>query len=45
MIESSERMIGEQNNLIVDQHFELQFKKLQDVPINEIKQSGTYQLL
>jgi hypothetical protein len=35
MIEATERMIGEQNNnLIVNKHFELQFKTLQIVPRN-----------
>jgi hypothetical protein len=35
MIGATERMIGEQNNnLIVNKHFELQFKTLQIVPRN-----------
>jgi hypothetical protein len=32
MIEASERMIGEQNNPIVNKHFELQIKTLQNAP-------------
>jgi hypothetical protein len=32
MIESSQRMMGEQNNPIVNKHFKLQIKTLQNAP-------------
>jgi hypothetical protein len=32
MIKSSERMIGEQNNPIVNRHFKLEIKRLQNAP-------------
>jgi hypothetical protein len=32
MIKSNERMIGEQNNPIVNKHFKLQIKRLQNAP-------------
>jgi len=36
MIEASQRMINEQNNLIVNKHFELQIKTLlQNAPIRD----------
>jgi hypothetical protein len=32
MIEASQKMINEQNNLIINKHFELQIKTLQNAP-------------
>ena len=40
MIESNAEMIGEENNLIVDKHFELHLRKPYNVLINENMKSG-----
>jgi hypothetical protein len=40
MIDASQRMISEQNNPIINEHFELQIKTLQNAPRDPDKLKG-----